>query len=115
MCNRTMYDPFGINLWEPLVLPKFEDFNCGYRITKDGTYVVEYLVPGAKRRDLKLSVEAQTLTLKYEGTNTEDERSFTKSIRLPNEADLSTINATYVNGILTVRISPRTSQLVEIK
>ena len=73
-------------------------------------------LPGVKQEDLDISVENRNLIIKghreknYDVENSTShrvERSFgsvTRSIRLPPNADLSAINASFENGVLTVTV-----------
>jgi HSP20 family molecular chaperone IbpA len=70
---------------------------------------VEFIVPGWKKNDLKLSIEGQRLSLLTDSKNQDLSISpFTKELNievsLGNRLDTTKANATLQNGILTVLI-----------
>ncbi|KAK9819962.1 hypothetical protein WJX72_004492 [[Myrmecia] bisecta] len=73
-------------------------------------------IPGVGRDHIKLLIDGDVLTLDVERPPEKEEKDVKwhrmerqvdfarRSIRLPDNADLSKIKATYVNGVLTVEI-----------
>ena len=85
----------------------------------DHEVVLKAELPAMKREDIHLTFENGVLTLKGERKFEEEvardkyqrvERrygSFTRSFTLPNTVDASRINATYRDGLLTIRLPQR--------
>jgi HSP20 family protein len=83
--------------------------------TKDG-FVVTMEVPGLDAKDVKVSIQDQTLTVSGERKKEEEKKgerfyrmersygSFTRSIRLPVPVEPAKVNAVFAKGILTVSI-----------
>ncbi len=82
-------------------------------------FKLDLLAPGFRKEDLKMNVEDETLTISAEKKNetlTEGERftrrefgfsGFTRSFRLPQNANTGNIKAEYTHGVLSVNI-PKT-------
>lgn len=72
------------------------------------------LVPGLKAEDLKLEIVDGSLIIEGEKKNDHTENpyirkerlfgTFTKSVKLPYQVNQEAINATLVNGVLTVKL-----------
>jgi HSP20 family protein len=97
-------------------------------------FKVEVAAPGFDKRDFKLELDHDILTISSE-KQTENEtkgdehfskhefsyQSFTRSFTLPHSADSERIDANYENGILLVNIpkreesKPKPSRMIEIK
>jgi HSP20 family protein len=85
------------------------------RETKDG-YVLDVVAPGFEKQDFKISMEKDLLTLSAERrqeAKTSEERilkrefsfrSFTRSFRLDDQIDRSSITAKYEQGILQLTL-----------
>jgi HSP20 family protein len=82
---------------------------------RDGDVVVRAEVPGVKPGDVHIEAERGRLTLKgerkapaeAEGSFHRRERrygSFSRTIRLPEDVDIEKAQASYSNGVLTLRI-----------
>ena len=80
---------------------------------KDGSYVVRAELPGLDpEKDIEITVEDRTLTIRAERSEEEQEAhrsefrygSFTRSVALPERADTAHITATYDKGILEVSV-----------
>ena len=84
------------------------------------TYVLEAELPGFDEKDIEVNVDNSTLTIQSnressEKTGTDQgylirERrfsSFSRSFKLPENADPGLISASYKNGILTLEISKK--------
>jgi HSP20 family protein len=87
--------------------------------TKDREYVLKAELPDMKREDINITFENGVLTLTgerkaefdpAEGTYHRSERAygrFSRSFTLPATVDANRINATYKDGMLTVRVPQR--------
>lgn len=86
-------------------------------ITREGsTYIVTAELPGVSAKDMEISVEGETLTLKGERKPTDlgetvsyhrRERTsgrFQRSMALPHRIDSEKVVATYKDGVLTVTL-----------
>jgi HSP20 family protein len=84
----------------------------------DNGVVVKADLPGMNAESLDVSVEGEVLTVggSYEDDSTADENAtihrreratgaFNRTIRLPYEVDAGTADATYTNGVLTIKLS----------
>ncbi|KPK16028.1 MAG: hypothetical protein AMJ62_07435 [Myxococcales bacterium SG8_38] len=85
----------------------------------DEEYRIEAELPGVKQEDLEVNVEDRVLTLRGERREKKEEKgkkyhrvessygSFMRSFKLPDDANEDKVDASYKDGLLTVRI-PRT-------
>ncbi len=85
--------------------------------TKDD-YKVSLAIPGMKKDDFKVAIEGNMLTISSEKEENKEEKektytrkeynysSFSRSFTLPNEVSKEKIEATYVDGVLTL-VLPR--------
>jgi HSP20 family protein len=76
-------------------------------------------VPGVDEKDIQITLENNTLTVRGERKFEKDEKeenfhrierrygSFTRSFSLPNTVDTENVVANYNNGILTVQLAKR--------
>ena len=83
---------------------------------KDDHIVIEAEVPGMKKEDIEVSVEDRMLTLsghREEEKETKEknfyrrersEGSFSRSITLPASVDAETIEASYADGVLMLKV-----------
>ena len=81
--------------------------------------VLKLEVPGIEEKDLDVSVENNTLTVKGERKFEKEEKeenfhrierrygSFTRSFTLPNTVDTENVQADYENGVLKVKLAKR--------
>jgi HSP20 family protein len=79
-------------------------------------FLVEVAAPGMKKKDFKVTLENNLLTIssqkedqreEQEGTYSRQEfryHSFSRSFGMPNTADAEHINAKYHDGVLSIRI-----------
>lgn len=79
-------------------------------------FELELAVPGLKKDLLKLTVEANTLTIAYQPETKDNQTSetftrqefgvnaFERSFRLPKHVNVEQITAAYIDGILTVTL-----------
>ncbi len=79
----------------------------------DGTYVLRAEVPGIDpEKDVSLDIEGDVLTISGERREEKKDKnrhelhygSFTRSIPLPRDVKTDEIKATYVDGVLEVRV-----------
>ena len=87
--------------------------------SNDDAYRISVELPGVSEEDIHLSVEGGVVTVSGEKTETREEKgetwyfserqygSFSRSFRLPADADESDVRADMKNGVLTV-VVPKT-------
>ena len=80
---------------------------------------VELAAPGLKKEDFKLHLERNVLSVSVEKQSSENQEqknyakreysysSFVRSFSLPDSADLNSIEANYMNGVLSINIAKR--------
>ena len=90
---------------------KDEDYEINH--VKDGAYL-HFEVPGFNKENLEITVEGDELVLegkrKYKLNNTEKEKQINKRVKLNNNYNSSTLEATISDGILTVYIPKYTKE-----
>ena len=86
--------------------------------TKDA-YLVKAEVPGVEQKDISVSIQDQMLTIKGEKHKEKEEKdekyhrverswgAFARTIALPAGVDTEKVNATFKDGVLTVKL-PKT-------
>src|SRR5690606_18578684 len=82
----------------------------------ESAYILELLAPGIAKDEIKIDVEGKKLVVSYQKEETTNETtenyirsefkfdSFKRSFTLNDKTDLSSITATYENGILAINI-----------
>ena len=102
-------DDRGGSVWQPRV---------DIRET-DSAYLFDVEVPAVAREDLSVSVRAGVLSVSGERAVSEDDSEgqvhrrecrygkFTRSFRLPNDADEDEVNASSKDGVVTVSVAKR--------
>lgn len=94
-----------------------KDENYEINHVKDGAYL-HFEVPGFNKENLEITVEGTELVLEgkrtYKLNGTEKEKKLSKRVKLNNNYNPSTIEATILDGILTVYI-PKYSKETEKK
>lgn len=97
--------------WQPL---------ADVRETKDG-YRVELELPAVEREDMRIELRERTLHVSGERRFAEDKEDgrvhrrerrygkFTRSFRLPADADPSAVRATAKDGVVTINVAKRAS------
>ena len=90
------------------------------------SYNIEIVAPGFEKTDFKISLDQQILTIsaeKQNEVNAENEkqirkeysyRSFKRSFTLNEKIDESTIDAKYVNGVLTLNL-PKKAEVKSVQ
>ena len=97
---------------------------------EDGTYVIQFALPGVDPKAVKVSVLDNFLTVKGERKANHDPTgkdyfvrevtygAFQRSVTLPEGVDAAQVEATYANGMLEVRVpAPRAAvpRMIEVK
>jgi HSP20 family protein len=86
--------------------------------TADNTVVLKAELPEMKREDIKVTVENNTLTIEGERTFTNGETekyhrvergygAFSRRFTVPNTVDAGRVEASYQDGVLTVKLPRR--------
>ncbi|MCP5104538.1 MAG: Hsp20/alpha crystallin family protein [bacterium] len=113
MCDKDFYGT-GENETEE-AMPTWYPATDIYE-TKDD-YVFKMEVPGLTKDDVKIEVHENTLSIKGERKEEKEVKqedyhrienrsgSFSRSFRLPDNADAQKINATIKNGMLDLRVA----------
>lgn len=101
-------------------------------IETEKAFGIELAAPGLKKSDFKINVDKNIISVSVEKTeeNKTEEKvyskkeynysSFSRSFTLPETVDYSNIEASYVDGILTVKIGKKeeaiiAKRLIEVK
>jgi len=125
MVEKSYATGFWPQLYEP-----FRTF--GTRMADDATYRITMELPGVEEKDIDLAVHDGVVTVKGEKSATREEKgetwffserqygSFSRSFRLPADADGDKIEAHLKDGVLSVTIpkhdkSTPTGRKVDIK
>ena len=103
-------DSFFDDIWVPSPRrKKVEPISPVYNVvdTKNG-YDISIAAPGVKREDFKVNVNDNVLEVSYESKNETENSlalaSFSKTWRLPENADVEAIAGKYEQGVLTLAI-----------
>jgi HSP20 family protein len=106
--------------------PRWEEFEAvgawapklDFSETKDA-FVVKAEVPGVEQKDISVSIQDQMLTIRGEKHKEKEEKdekyhrverswgAFTRTIALPAGVDTEKVNATFKDGVLSVKL-PKT-------
>jgi HSP20 family protein len=95
---------------------------------KDGTYVIECALPGLKKENVSIEIEANVITIsgKYRHEEKEDKRyhyrelrrgSFSRSVSFPENIDADKVKASFDEGMLKIEVQalmPSATKKVEI-
>jgi HSP20 family protein len=97
---------------------------------EDGTYVIQFALPGVDPKEVALSLIDNVLTVKGERNANHDSTgkdyfvrevaygAFQRSVTLPEGVDAAEVEAKYANGMLEVRVPaprPAARRMIEIK
>ena len=103
-------DSFFDDIWVPSPRrKKVEPIGPVYNVvdTKNG-YDISIAAPGVKREDFKVNVNDHVLEVSYESKNETENSlapsSFSKTWRLPENADVEAIAGKYEQGVLTLAV-----------
>lgn len=107
-------EPWFAGTWERSLTPVIESY------VKDGELVVKADLPGIDPKDVELSIESDRLHIKGERKKEEERKErdylyrevsfgrFERIVPLPAGVDPDTVNATYHDGVLEIRMrAPR--------
>lgn len=123
LLNGTFFTP-APRVFETLWTPNL-DFS-----EAEKEYIVRLEAPGMPKDDLHVNLDNQTLTISGERDFTSEEKTeeyywrerqqgrFVRSVQLPTPVDAAKIDASYSNGIMTVRLpkkEPATKTRIAIK
>jgi HSP20 family protein len=89
---------------------------------KDNNYVIDVALPGFRKDDISIEVQANQVTIsgRYEESKDEGDgktkpryseirrASFTRTVVLPREVDPDRAKATFENGVLSITLPPST-------
>jgi HSP20 family protein len=76
-----------------------------YLAEKDGVYTLEVELPGVKKEDIQINVEANLLKISAIRKREDEEYKYEREFHLSNEVDSSNIKASSENGILTLALN----------
>jgi HSP20 family protein len=101
-------DSFFDDVWAAPKRKKVEPISATYNVieAKNG-YDISIAAPGRKKEDFKINVEDDILEVAYEAgecTNALALTSFSKTWRLPENANVEGIVGRYEQGILTLNV-----------
>ena len=111
-------DLFGFVLNEPTYAPQYDV------IEKDNEYTLEFMLPGFKKDSVSINVDDDTLFI--EGERKVDENvkynrkgsfygKFKKSFTLPEDVEANNIDASFQDGILSIKLPKRSEKKVSKK
>lgn len=84
----------------------------GFRRNASGVYFMHLEVPGMKPENLSVEQHEDCICIKGEAKLGEGDEVYTKSISerltLPEDADPEQVSAKLTDGVLTIRVQPRT-------
>src|SRR5664279_938707 len=119
--TRRSFRPFFMpDIFEDSFLPVFSNgnsFKPAVNIREDDkNYVLDFAIPGFDKKDLKIDLNEDVLTIASETKNETEEskdgysrkefsyRSFSRSFYIPENVNSEKIEANYKDGILTVSL-----------
>ena len=116
---------FNTDFW-----PSFLDVNTRYTVPavnileEDNEYRIEVIAPGIDKKDVKINLEDDVLTISSERKEENEEKekhymrrefnytAFSRSFVVPEEVDAEKISAEHKNGILTLHL-PKKEEVVK--
>ena len=116
---------FNTDFW-----PSFLDVNTRYTVPavnileEDNEYRIEVIAPGIDKKDVKINLEDDVLTISSEMKEENEEKdkhymrrefnytAFSRSFVVPEEVDAEKISAEHKNGILTLHL-PKKEEVVK--
>jgi Molecular chaperone (small heat shock protein) len=119
--TRRSFRPFYMpDIFEDSFLPVFPNgssFKPAVNIREDDkNYVLDFAIPGFDRKDLKIDMNEDVLTISSETKNESEEskdgysrkefsyKAFSRSFYVPENVNREKIEANYKDGILTVSL-----------
>ncbi len=115
---ERVFDRFFEPRWDELEAVGAWAPKLDFSETKDA-FVVKAEVPGVEQKDISVSIQDQMLTIKGEKHKEKEEKdekyhrverswgAFARTIALPAGVDTEKVNATFKDGVLTVKL-PKT-------
>lgn len=115
---ERVFDRFFEPRWDELEAVGAWAPKLDFSETKDA-FVVKAEVPGVEQKDISVSIQDQMLTVKGEKHKEKEEKdekyhrverswgAFARTIALPAGVDTEKVNATFKDGVLTVKL-PKT-------
>jgi HSP20 family protein len=120
--TRRSFRPFYMpDIFEDSFLPVFSNGNSSkpaVNIREDNkNYVLDFAIPGFDKKDLKIDLNEDVLTISAETKNESEDnkdgysrkefsyKAFTRSFYIPDDVNREKIEANYKDGILTVSLS----------
>jgi HSP20 family protein len=99
-------------------LPRVETY-----ATKEGEVVVRVDLPGVEPKDVEVSLEGDTLTVRGERKHEHEGKAyremrygrFERTLTVPEGLDPDKVRATYTNGVLEIRLPAPASRKVPIQ
>ncbi len=116
---------FNTDFW-----PSFLDVNTRYTVPavnileEDNEYRIEVIAPGIDKKDVKINLEDDVLTISSERKEENEEKdkhymrrefnytAFSRSFVVPEEVEADKISAEHKNGILTLHL-PKKEEVVK--
>jgi HSP20 family protein len=109
-------DPRGYS--DTRMMPRVDIF------TNEKEYVFEFELPGFKKEDVKINIDDHLLTVAGEVSKEETEEdekknyhvserrygAFKRQFNLPEDSDVTAVDASYENGILTLKIQKKAEE-----
>jgi len=123
--NSTVPRNFVDEFFNDNFFPKFFDWTSNWQSTSvpavnveetDKEYVIDVAAPGLDKKDFKLSLDENVLSISSQNEQSNEEKkdgylrrefnysSFSRSFTLPENTDASQIKASHKNGVLTISI-----------
>jgi HSP20 family protein len=118
--TRRNFSPFLSNLFDDDFFPVLTGRNSSMPAVNikesEKTFTLELAVPGIDKKDLKIDINEDVLTISHETKNEVEENqdgykrkefsysSFCRSFYVPDNVNAEKIGATYKDGILTVEL-----------
>jgi len=105
--------------WRPEWVFEDLDFHpfCTELSAKNGEYIVKTEVPGLKKKELKVTLEGNMLTIEGErkGKKEASSMNFCRTIEIPGGVGSGDLKAVLKGGVLEVRIPREKPRTVEIQ
>jgi HSP20 family protein len=123
--NNTVPRNFVDEFFNDAFLPRFFDWTNNIQNTSspavnveetDKEYLIDVAAPGLDKKDFKLSLDENVLTISSQKEQSNEEKkdgylrrefnysSFSRSFTLPENTDAAQIKASHKNGVLTISI-----------
>ena len=136
--NTDVVNPFVNSVFDNLFNESFVTDRLVTRVPAvnivevSNAFAIEVAAPGLNKADFKINVDKNIISVSVEKVDHQDKEekmyskreynyaSFSRSFTLPETVDYSNIDASYVDGILTVTISKKedaiiAKRLIEVK